>query len=63
MPNHFLIHLFSTFGEKFIHLFFALLGLHCCEGFSLALESSGYSLVVVHRLLIAVASLAVEHGL
>ena len=39
-----------------------MLGLHCCTGFSLAVESRGYSLVV-HRLVIAVASLAVEHGL
>ena len=36
-----------------------MLGLHY---FSLVVERGGYSLVVVHRLLIAVASL-VEHGL
>ena len=32
-------------------------------GLSLVLESGSYSLVVVHRLLIAAASLAAEHGL
>ena len=31
-------------------------------GFSLVAESWGYSLVVVHGLLIAVAFLAVKHG-
>ena len=34
-----------------------------CTGFSLAVVSGGYSLVAVSRLLIAVASLAVELGL
>ena len=38
----------------------AVLGLFfCCVGFSLVMEST----VVVHRLLIMVASLVVEHGL
>ena len=37
----------------FIH-FLAVLGFHCCWGFCL---------VVVHRVLIVVASLAAEHGL
>ena len=36
----------------FIYLFMAVLGLRCCAGFSLVVESSGYSLVVVHWLLI-----------
>ena len=39
----------------------AVLCLHCCEGSSLVVVSRGYSLVVVCRLLITVASLAVEH--
>ena len=38
----------------FIYLFMAVLGLHCCTGFSL---------VVVLGLLIVVASLVAEHGL
>ena len=41
----------------------ALLGLHCCAGFSLFSESGGYSLLVLHGLFIVVASLVVEHGL
>ena len=36
-----------------------MLGLFC---FSLIAAHGGYSLVVVHRLLIAVASLVAEHG-
>ena len=40
-----------------------MVGLHFCIGLSLAAESQGSSLVVVHRLLIAVASLVVEHRL
>ena len=46
----------------FTHLFLAILGLHFCVGFSLAAASWGYSLIEVHGLLIAVASLA-DHGL
>ena len=38
-------------------------GLCCCTGFSLIVVSRVYSLVVVHRLLIAVASLVAEHRL
>ena len=43
-----------------IHLFLAVLGLHCCVGFSLAVVSGGSSPVVVQGLLIAVTSLIVE---
>ena len=38
-----------------------MLGLPLCMGFSLAVESRGYSLAAVHRLLIVMASL-VEHS-
>ena len=48
---------------KFIHLFWAVLGLHCCMGFSLVASSVGYSLVVTCGLLIAVVFLVVECGL
>ena len=41
----------------------SVLVLHCCMGFSLLVAPGGYSPVVVHRLLIAVASLTAEHGL
>ena len=43
--------------------FLAALGLPSCVGFSLVAARAGYSPVVVHRLPIAVAFLAVEHGL
>ena len=39
------------------------MGLHCCEGFSLVAVRRGYSLVVLCGILIAGASLVVEHGL
>ena len=42
-------------------IYLAVLGLHCCTGFSLVAGSRSYSLVVVCRFLIAVASLVVEH--
>ena len=41
----------------------AMLGLHCYTSFSLVVASGGYSLAGQHRLLIAVPSLVVEHGL
>ena len=48
--------------KNFIYLFLGGLGLCCCSGFSLVLESGGYSLVVVHRLLTVVAPV-LEHQL
>ena len=46
------------------YLFWGL-GLRCCEGFSLDVESGSYSLslVALHGLLIAVAYLIAEHRL
>ena len=35
------------FLYHFIYLFLAVLSLRCCEGFSLVVESAGYSLLVV----------------
>ena len=54
-----------SFKKKlFIYYFFlAVLGLHCYAGFSLVIESRGYSRVAVSGLLSAVASLLVERGL
>ena len=43
--------------------FVAVLGVCCCPGFSLVARSGGYSVVVMCRLLIVVASLLVGHGL
>ena len=40
-----------------------MLGLQCRVGFSLVMASRVYSLAVVHRLLIAMASPVLEHGL
>ena len=53
---------FKKITILFIYLFLAVLGLHCCSGFSLV-TSRGYSLVAVHGLLIVVASLAAEYKL
>ena len=48
----------------FIYSFIlAVLGLRCCLGFSLVVAVGGYTLIVVHGLLIAEASLVVEHQL
>ena len=41
----------------------AVLGLHCCMGFFLVVESGRYSLSALHRPLIVVASLVEKHGL
>ena len=41
----------------------AVLGLHCYSGFTLVAETKGYSLVALHGLPIAMASLIAEHGL
>ena len=40
-----------------------MLGLCCCAGFSLVVTSWGSSPVVVHLLLVAVASFVAERGL
>ena len=47
----------------FFNLFLAVQDLHCCVGFSLVVASGSYSLVTMHRLLIAVFSLVAEHRL
>ena len=46
----------------FIYLL-AVLGLHCCMGFSLAVVSRGYSVFVVCGFLIVLASFIMDHGL
>ena len=47
----------------FIYLFLAKLGLHCCARAFSSCGERGLLFVVVHGLLIAVASLVAEHGL
>ena len=51
------------FKNNFIYLFLTVLDPGCCAGLSLVEERGGYSLTVVHGLLIAVVSLVVEHKL
>ena len=48
---------------KFIYLFLAALGLRCCVRAFSSCGERGLLFVAVRRLLIAVASLVVEHGL
>ena len=48
---------------NFLNYLVFVLGLHHCVGFSLVAVRGGYSLVVVHGLLTAVASLGAEHRL
>ena len=50
------------FKNSFTYLFMAVLGLHCCEGFSLAAARRDCSLVAEHGLLV-VSSLVSEHRL
>ena len=47
---------------SFIYLFLAALGLHCCARAFSSCRDRGLLFVVVHGLLIAVASLVTEHG-
>ena len=49
------------FLKKSVYLFWAMLGLCCRAGFFLIVVSRGYSVVMVHGPLIAVASLMTEH--
>ena len=49
---------FSFFNNNFICLFLAVLGPHCCSGFSLVLASRGFSLAAVPGFLTAVALVA-----
>ena len=52
----------SFFLKNFIY-FLAMLGLHCCMWAFSSCGEWGLLFVAVHGLLIAVASLVVEHGL
>ena len=55
--------LFFQFIYLFIYLFLAALGLCCCARAFSSCSEWGLLFVAVRRLLIAVASLVVEHGL
>ena len=60
--KYFVFKILVVLKNNLIYLFLAVLGFHCCVGFSLVAMSKGYFLVVVCGLLIAAAS-RVEHGL
>ena len=49
--------------NNFIYLLLAVLGLCCCAGISFVAATGGHALAAVQRLLIAVASLTMEHKL
>ena len=53
----------GVFFVCFVFLFLAALGLHCCVWAFSSCGEQGLLFVVVHGLLIAVASLVVEHKL
>ena len=56
--------LFFKYFAWMLGLFiYLLLAVCCCGGSSLVLASGGYSLVLVHGLLIVAASLVAEHGI
>ena len=53
-----------VFFKRLCFIYLTELGLCCCtRAFCLAVASGGYSALVLHRLPLAVASLAVEHRL
>ena len=52
-----MLHFLYMYIILYIYLFLAVLGLHCCVGFSLVVVSGSYSLVTTHRRLVMVASL------
>ena len=58
-------YVYTSFYLKLLlyFIFLAMLCLHCCVGYSLAVVSKGCSAVVACGLLVAVASLVVERGL
>ena len=58
--SHFI---FFNFLNKFIYLFLAALGLHCCVRAFSSCGEWGLLFVEVRGLLVAVASLVAEHGL
>ena len=63
MKHFFEMLLLQDFLKIFIYLFLAALGLHCCTWAFSSCGERGLLFVAVRGLLIAVASLVVEHGL
>ena len=60
VPNNFFNLFFKMY---FTYLFLAVLGLRCCMQAFSSCSEQGLLLVVVRRLLVAMASLVVDHGL
>ena len=58
-----LLNILNFFFNNFIYLFWSVLDLHCCTGFTLVVASRCYSLLAVCMLLIEMASLVMEHRL
>ena len=58
-----IVSLALSFIYLFIYLFLAVLGLRCCAQAFSSCGEQGLLFIAVHRLLIVVASLIVEHGL
>ena len=54
---------YSVYHTIFFLLLLAALGLHCCVWAFSSCGEQGLLFIVVHGLLIAVASLVVDHGL
>ena len=61
LTNFYFIYLFNKF--ILFYLFLAVLGLCCCTRAFSSCGERELLFIVVHRLLIAVASFVVEHGL
>ena len=57
------LYIYFFFFKIFIYLFLAVLGLRFCARAFSSCGERGLLFVVVHELLIAVASLVAEHGL
>ena len=55
--SHHFCYISDTFLKLFIYLCLAVVSLHCRMDFSVVAASRGYSVVAMHKLLIAVASL------
>ena len=60
---YFLLEYFIVLIFQLVYLLLAVLGLRCCQAFSLVVETGGYSPAAALEFLIAAAALAVEHGL
>ena len=63
VPKYFIFIILKFYLVSFICLFLVALGLHCCVRAFSSCGQRGLLFIAVHRLLIAMSSLVVEHGL